>query len=359
MAELEKPLKILQVIDRLDAGGAERVMVDLSNLLDSYGNQVTTLALLEHGELGQYLNPTIKQVDLNRLDKFARKYMKRVRKLAENHDVLHVHMRHNLKYVWLVKKLYRFSAPIIFHDHYGKINIDQKASFMLKRALKDCYYIGVSNQLSDWAKSVVRLPAIKVFCLSNIIRKKELEDLQKKSGKKIKLVMVSNIRKEKNIEFGISVVTELIKNHKVSMTIYGTVVDKEYYKALKLKIEKNKIKDLVNFVHDCSDIQPELLKFDVAIHTALSETGPLVLIEYLAQGLPFVTYNTGEVVKQIGRDAPELIADNFDVSDWTEKIVMLKKNKESQHLTSIYNNYYSEENYYHKCLEIYQKSLIY
>ena len=37
MVQLTHPIKILQVIDRLDAGGAERVMVDLANILFQNG----------------------------------------------------------------------------------------------------------------------------------------------------------------------------------------------------------------------------------------------------------------------------------------------------------------------------------
>ena len=100
---MNKPLKILQIIDRLDAGGAERVMVDLSNILYKYGQEVTTLAILSHGALGSALNPDIIRIDLNRTFKFNIIKLFKISQLCKNYEVIHVHMRHNLKYIYLAK----------------------------------------------------------------------------------------------------------------------------------------------------------------------------------------------------------------------------------------------------------------
>ena len=124
MAGEISPLKILQVIDRLDTGGAERVMVDLSNIFHSHGHLVTSLAILDHGALGEYLAEGIERIDLQRQGRFHMASMKKLAELARKNDIVHVHMRHNLKYVGLIKLIFGFNTPIVFHDHYGKINID-------------------------------------------------------------------------------------------------------------------------------------------------------------------------------------------------------------------------------------------
>lgn len=350
-------IKILQVIDRLDAGGAERVMVDLSNILNQYGHKITTLTILDHGELGQFLHQNIDKVALNRPGRFSWKTMRKLSREANKNDIIHVHMRHNLKYVWLVNKLFPIKAKLVFHDHYGKIGIDKSVDRVLSWALKNANYIGVSSQLADWAIQNVRLPSDKVDHLANIIIQKTIAARSKNGSTGKKLVLVSNIRREKNIEFAIRLMGDLVRQHEVDLTIYGKIVDNGYFQEISALVSSLQLSENVTFVNDCLDLQGELYKFDLAIHTAKSETGPLVLIEYMAQGLPFVTYNTGEVVDQIKGELEAFVLPHFSTKDWEEKIIGLWDKDLTQKVLKVYQNHYSVENYYQKCLKIYQKTL--
>ncbi len=354
-----RPLKILQIIDRLDAGGAERVMVDLSNILHEAGHQVTTLAILNHGELGKFLNPEIKKINLKRSGKFNLKTLKKLSAEANEHDVLHVHMRHNLKYVWLANKVFPMKATMIFHDHYGKIEIDRSVDKVLYWALKKVSYIGVSQALADWAIKDVGLPPDKVHHLTNIIIQKDVPAKSRTVDGIKQLILVSNIRREKHIEFAIEVMSKLVDEAEARLTIYGKVVDQSYFQELKTLISNRDLSKHINFVDDCIDIQAELSQYDFALHTAKSETGPLVLIEYLAQGLPFITYQTGEVVKQINGVLPSLIISNFEVAQWVNALKTHWDREMKNELIEVYNSQYSKENYYQQCLKIYQKSLTY
>ena len=53
-------MKILQVIDRLNVGGAERVCIDISNLLIEKNINVAVLTITEKGELLSFLDSKIK-----------------------------------------------------------------------------------------------------------------------------------------------------------------------------------------------------------------------------------------------------------------------------------------------------------
>ena len=64
-------MKVLQVIDKLDVGGAERVLVDLSNILDENNIEITVLCLLTKSSLDEKLNKNINKIYLNRLNKLS------------------------------------------------------------------------------------------------------------------------------------------------------------------------------------------------------------------------------------------------------------------------------------------------
>ena len=53
-------MKILQVIDTLDIGGAERVLINITNLLYKNGMDVSVLTTVANGPLSKDLNSKIK-----------------------------------------------------------------------------------------------------------------------------------------------------------------------------------------------------------------------------------------------------------------------------------------------------------
>jgi glycosyltransferase involved in cell wall biosynthesis len=88
--------------------------------------------------------------------------------------------------------------------------------------------------------------------------------------------------------------------------------------------------------------------------TSVSESGPLVLIEYLAQNLPFLSYNTGEVSKIIKDENSSFVIDTFIEKDWIESIAEIKK-KNDFNLNAIYDKHFSSKKYLNTCIDIYNK----
>lgn len=339
-------MKILHVIDTLRIGGAERVMVDLSNILYENGEEVTALFLLDKGPLAKELNPHINQYELKRYKRFSIKSVFRFVSIAKQYDIIHVHMRHCFEYVCLATLFYPpLKKKTIFHDHYGDINIDDKCPIVLKTALNHFLsaYIGVSEQLVEWAE---RNGTSNCFLLSNIVRKQQVETNDNQSG--TDYVSVGTIRKTKNYEYLVNLASKMPDK---SFTIYGNVQIPEYMQSIKSILCRN-----IRIVEGVSNVQPLLNKYKIAIHCAPSESGPLVLMEFMAQGIPFVVYRTGEVVRQIQNDLPELIVDNFEIQNWIDRIGFIEQHYEEikRKISIVFNKYYSEQTYYSKCKTIYQ-----
>ena len=105
-------MKILQVIDTLDVGGAERVLVDLSNLLYENGVEVAVCTIVNRGKMADKLNNGIEHYNIGRDIKYSLLKMYQFYKIAKEFQIIHVHMRYNLKYVWLIKKLFLLKKVI-------------------------------------------------------------------------------------------------------------------------------------------------------------------------------------------------------------------------------------------------------
>ena len=356
-------VKVLHIIDTLNVGGAERVAVTLANLFASKNHKVGILILLDGtNTLKSQLSSNVKVYYLHRKNKFNFLKGKKVLDICKCFDIIHVHLRQNIRYLWYINLFYSISnSDIFFHDHYGAIKTDKSIDLITRLAIKNRTYIGVSDELCNWRKNVDKVRIEKINLLSNIIvRSLSLRiDNNNTGNSATRLVLTANIYPRKNIEFALRILESMICQRETTLDILGTIVDKEYYERIDNLLKRYGLSDSVCFIHNCVDIQSVLHNYDLALHTAISETGPLVLMEYMAQSLPFVTYHTGEVVEQINSELPEFVMDSFCVSEWVLRINhILANNKEylKNKLTTFFNKNYSSEEYYQKCLKIYQKN---
>lgn len=336
-------IKLLQVIDTLNSGGAERVFVDMCNILNKNSINITALFLLEGGLLSQELDYKIPKIELNRNSKWSFTSMKKCSEIISKFDIIHCHFRHVYRYIVLVSKMFSVKSKIVLHDHFGAIEINKKVPFLFTSFLKPKYYIGVSNTLSDWAKQYLQIKSNKVFVLQNIIIKQKV---QKNLNLENNLILVSNIKPIKNNIFAI----QLAKKCNEKLLIIGKNQDDEYFEKLNAEISNSTISILSNV----TNAQIYISNAKLGLHTSFSESGPLVLIEYLAQGLPFLAYETGEVAKTLKPHFPEYFIDNFEIEKWTERIdFLMKQNSNKEKMNVIFEKYFGVEQYFNKLNEIY------
>jgi len=339
-------LKLLNCIDTLLVGGAERVAVDICNLLnDNDDYESSILVLREEGPLISSLNRSVSIKILNIFSKFSLFGWLKLIFAIRGFDIIHVHMRHTYARVKLAALLSFNYTPIIFHDHYGDIDFDRKVPVFLKFFLKPKFYVGVSQNLTKWALTDLKISKENIWVLPNTIYRNFEIDNQKKNDKKI--ILVSNIRKTKNIEFAINLMNFL----PYSLDIYGQVIDRKYFEYLK-EISNGLP---INFITNENDIFPHINKYFLAIHCAKSETGPLVLMEYLKAGINFITYDTGEVVNQLKGTFRKSVLNDFKTKNWINAINLINEQPYSEkELQHFFNKNFSPDAYLKKLIKIYK-----
>lgn len=338
-------MKVLQIIDILDVGGAERVFVNMCNLLHNHKVNVSTLVFGRVGKLESELLENIPKVPFKRSNKWNLKEWYTLSKIFRQYDILHVHMRHNFVYVKLIAKLFRVKTKIILHDHSSEF---KDVSSSLKLFLRPMYFIGVSNKLVQWSKNTLKVKDHHAFLLYNTVVRKEVGKVGRKEG----IVVVGNIKPGKNQLF----VIELLPLLQMNVTFIGRIQDKPYFLELKERISALNLKDRVTFLTDIDNVQEQLPKFKLALMPSVKESGPLVLVEYLAQELPFVSYKTGEISEVLSETFPSLFLTNFQKDQWLEKISLVSKDEHSG-LRALYEKSFSPSKYIQLCTKIYQEVL--
>lgn len=332
-------MKILHVIDQLNAGGAERVCIDLANISYQSGLSIGILVLLNESKLDSAVEEGVSLYYLRRESKLNIKKYYEVAAICKNYDIIHIHMRHVYRYMAVVKLIANIKAKLILHDHFGDIHTQRQVPFLFNSLFKPRYYIGVSKELTNWAVQYLKMDEQKVFLLANIVRQVKV-----KSNLSVTrdIVVVSNIRRTKNIGFAIQIAAAL----NLEMDIIGQLADQSYYEELNEIIQVNKVKENIRFIHNCYDVQARLGNYRIALHTASSETGPLVLMEYLAQGTNFLAYRTGEVAEALGHILPDFFMDTFDFELWKERILQRMENPvDKATLLAIFQQNFSAKKY--------------
>tara|TARA_Y100000590_G_scaffold465634_1_gene638478 strand:- start:14868 stop:15929 length:1062 start_codon:yes stop_codon:yes gene_type:complete len=352
---MKKSPSVLHFIDSLEPGGAEVIAITLANIFQERGHNV---GLLYFNKTKVNLNNRILSgVELRyyeRRNKYNPIVPKDLKVYINKFDVIHIHLRYNLKYYTFLNFFYRFNKPVFFHDHFGNINNDKSIDWFEKLFMKKIVYIGVSNILMNWAK---RNRMRRKYLLENIVIS---EHRQKRDNHVNRIITVGNIHKRKNQLFAIKLLKRILQTRNCSLDIYGKIHDPDYYSLLIEYIQRNKLDNNIKFIFNCTEIQKILHKYSIAFHCATSETGPLVLLEYLVQGLPFLTSNTGHVIDTLKPDLNCFIVNDFSIKNWLDaaQLVQKKSQKElSDKMVNIFHQINSPISYYKKCLRIYTENI--
>lgn len=334
-------MKVLHVIDRLETGGAEKIFVSITRLLCDKNITVGALLFKTGSPLDEMLDSRITVHDLNRKSKYSLNSLYKAHSIYKQYDIVHAHLRHIYAYIRLAQWFFGGKYKLIVHDHAG---ITKEIPQRLKGIFKPRYYIGVNREQITWARSVIGVDQKNTYLLENTILK-PAQPIKQPCNKN-KAILVANIRKVKNIEFAIA----LCKKTGWQLDIYGNTLEQDY--SVRLQQDTGSTATIQSGVTDFNNIYPE---YKLAIHCSHEETGPLVLIEYLSAGLPFIAYKTGSAAETIATELPELFMNNFEQEQWQARIDEITADHTlPEKMRAVYQRKFDPEVYINKCLEIYK-----
>lgn len=301
-------MHIVHVIDGLGLGGAERMLVDIANATLHDGHRVTVCVTRDNTLLRSALANGIEVVVLARRRRFdLAPVMRLARWIRANRvDVLHVHMRSSLSFMLALRSLHLVRTPIVFHDHYGTIETDSSVPrwFRVGRRMID-QYVGVYERLTEWAvgAGVDRARAMTIPNALDLTRLRGSKPVDVRTAFAVQdqdlvAILVATVRRDKGLEILIRALARTRSRERLRVLVVGSEPDAAYSTECRALVRQLDLESVVSFVGPRTDVPGLLLGADLGLLSSHTESGPLVLIEYLAARLPIVS----TLVGNIGRD---------------------------------------------------------
>lgn len=348
-------IRILQLIDSLETGGAERMAINYANTLAEVIPFSALVTTRKEGALKDQISSKVHYLFLDKQGKLGTKAIFRLRSfiLKNKIDVIHAHSTSFFTAI-LVKLTYP-KVKIVWHDHYGNSEFLDSRSTSVLKTVSSLFHgiISVNLNLKDWAKetlkfkNVIYLPNFVFFADENISLKET--NVLGKEGKRI--VCLANLRAQKD-HFMLLEIAALLKESHSDWTFHlvGKDFQDEYSAKLRNQINSKKLAEHVFVYGSRNDVGNILNQSDIAVLTSKSEGLPVALLEYGFYRKPVVSTNVGEIGTVIDNNKNGALVNSEDVKTFYTILVDLIENSDKREDYAIRLNQHIIANYSEKAI---------
>ena len=324
-------MRVLQIIDSLEAGGAERMAVNFAN---SLGDKIAFSGLVatrKEGVLLDQISNKVSYLFLNKKSSLDLKAIFRLRKFVIQNKITIVHAHGTSFFIATILKWTYPKIKIVWHDHYGAREKQSRKNH-LELFFCSLFFTGVfvvNYQLESWAKK--NLLSKRVYYIPNFVvldsNQSPITILKGNDGKRI--VCVANLKNPKN-HIALLLAFEAMKLQYLGWSVHliGKDYKDDYSERLK---EFTRVNDLGNaiFIYDSrTNIQNILSQATLGVLCSTEEGFPVSLLEYGWAQLPVISTNVGFCSEIIQHDFSGLLfdpCDHFQLQQQLQKMILDKE----------------------------------
>jgi len=342
-------MKVLQLIDSLEAGGAERVAVNYANGLLNHVEGSYLCATRAEGLLKQSLNPLVGYLFLNKKATIDFKAIWRLHRFVKQEGIIIIHAHSSSYFLATLITFLQPKIKLVWHDHYGKSEFLEQRS---KRVLKYCsqffkHIFSVNVKLADWAKSTLHCQSVG-YLPNYAVADQSVLTTDLKGVKGHRIVCLANLRPQKdhlNLLRAFNVVIN--KYPDWTLHLVGKDFEDDYSQRIKTYIKGCKLEQSVFLYGSCTAVSSLLKSCDIGVLSSASEGLPLALLEYGLASLPVVATNVGDCNQVIKPNETGLLIRANDSVVLAEALIwnitnINKRELYAKRLSNLINNHFSE-----------------
>lgn len=327
-------MRILQLIDSLEIGGAEKMAVNFANALNEKIDFSAIAVTRKEGKLYEAIDNKNNYLFLNKKRTIDFKAIFNLKTYCKSNQIEIIHAHGTSFFTAFLLKLVYPKMAILFHDHSGaRSNQNKNSNFFLW--LTSYFFRGiivVNHSLKDWAiknlncKKVIYLPNFTSF--SNSTVKETI--LKAKDG--FRILYLANLRNPKNHQMLIDVAIKIKENYPDwSFHLVGKDSNDEYSNAIKKSIINNNLENNVYVYGQKNDTKAIIDQSEICVLTSSSEGLPVALLEYGLLKKPVVSTNVGEIPLLIQNNKNGFIVEATNLEEFYISLSKLIENSALRH----------------------------
>jgi glycosyltransferase involved in cell wall biosynthesis len=296
-------MRIAEVVNSLEIGGAERMVVDLARCLQAWGHSLHVICLRGSGKLAEPLMEAgIYALALEKGDGFSVTTLARLTSYIRKEGIDVVHTHNPLVHHYGAAGGRLAGAPVVVNTLHGMSNINgaDRASRIFKAAsgITDCI-VSVCQTAHTFFEERTGIPRSKLEVIYNgIPLEKFLPSHCDKPREGFVFGAVGRLVPVKD-HHSLLKAFQLVKHRRPDcrLEILG---DGPLRRELEELARSLGVADAVQFHGSHLDVSSFLHRVDTFVLSSVSEGLPLTMLEAMAAGLPVVATSVGGVPELIG-----------------------------------------------------------
>jgi glycosyltransferase involved in cell wall biosynthesis len=290
-------IAIMHLTDTLDVGGAERMAVNMVNLLPRDRFVVHLCMTRRSGPLAQSVAPDVTQICLNRHRRVDVGGLRTLIRHIREHQVKVLHAHGSAVFIAGVAASFSPYPAVIWHIHYGRYAADRSLGVMY-RMLRSrvAHALAVSQPLTSWALVRLRMSPDRVTYVPNFaapVQRNGKPDLPGSNGGRV--VCVANFLPEKDHSTLLKAMERVVRvrpNAHLLLVGGGNHAGDE--QRIRKEIKARRLTAHVSLLGRRHDVASILDGVDIGVLSSKAEGLPLALIEYGHAKLPVVVTAVGQ-----------------------------------------------------------------
>jgi len=313
----QRARRVALVVDRLAAGGKERVVAALAGRLRAMGLASHIICLHSPGSMAASVRAA--GVPVISLDSTGPADLGAVRRLGRlltrlRPDVINVHDRFSLPYAAAARRL-AGAGPLVFSCHGLLLSSVRPGLWQTLAAEDVAAFTAVAPHVAESYAAFFGATAPVEIIPNGVIPMTADRAQREKARQALGLaadafafLAVGSIRPEKGYEDLLAAAASLAGSGKrFRLLIAGGVADSATSQRLTKMLEDRKLADVVTMLGHRDDVASLYAAADAFVLASRTEGLPLALLEAASAGLPIVATAVGDVVNVIGPDGGLLV----------------------------------------------------
>lgn len=288
-------MRVLQLIDSLQTGGAERVAVNIANALVPNVEASFLCATRQEGLLKEGLSHAVGYLFLNKTKTIDFKAIKTLSQFVKTNNITIIHAHSTSFFLATILKLRHKNLKLVWHDHYGKSEyLDQRPFKVLKICASYFSHIfSVNTTLEAWATQHLKTKGVSYLPNFAVPDTTTAQTVLKGDANK-RIIHLANLRPQKDHFTLLEAFSKTIKRHPDwTLHCVGKHFKNEYSAKVFQHIKKLNLTNRVFFYGSKPDVTHIIKQCSIAVLPSKSEGLPIALLEYGLNKMPVIATDVG------------------------------------------------------------------